>query len=823
MRFIALVAKDEFWGNPGRGVLAAFLVLGGVVHAQVAVSGRVHDENSKAVPLASVRFDSTAAPELPVQVSAGQDGYFSVMLPNLGRYLITVSCKGYFSLENKAVEINETGFTVHLVLNHQVKVVESINVPGDSDQVDIKRTANETALSNREILDIPYQGRDLGSALKLIPAVLQDPQGGLHLAGGATNQVLYTLDGFNVTDPINDTFDARVNVDSVRSVQYAAGRYSPEFGKGSAGVVAIDTQMGSDVFRYNITNFVPGVDTAGGVHLGTWSPRFQLSGPIVAGRVWFSEGATAVYSQSVVPDVKGQNQISNLQLDNLVRTQVNLTPTNRLFTSFLVNSSAAEGTGLSALDPYSTSVDRRSRTWFFNLKHELYLSHGSVLEWGYAEDRTLNRQIPQGDAFYDITPYGHRGNYFLNSKQDALRRQWLANFTARAFRLLGSHQLRAGVDLDRTDYDAVNHRAGYDLFGLEGTLLSQVTFQGSGTFSRPNTEAASYLLDSWTPRPHMTVQAGVRQDWDELLRNLVWSPRISVALSPFGWSNSKVSAGYAVTRDASLLSQFSRPLDQYSLTVNYNPDGSVASGPAATFFTIPPGHLRTPLYRNWTAGLEQKLGDFSLALDYQRRRGRDELRYVVANTPPDPTISAIFALQNYGRDVFDSAGITVRRSFGKQYEWMASYTRSRALSNAVVGYSVDQPLWVTNNVGRLPWDTPNHFLTWGYFPTPWRNWSVAALVEARNGFPFSVTNDSGAIVGAVNSYRLPAYFDLDLHIERQIRLGNRHIAVRAGFSNLTNHQNPNTVNSVIGGSEFLNYYGSQGRHAVFRIRWLGKT
>jgi hypothetical protein len=46
--------------------------------------------------------------------------------------------------------------------------------------------------------------------------------------------------------------------------------------------------------------------------------------------------------------------------------------------------------------------------------------------------------------------------------------------------------------------------------------------------------------------------------------------------------------------------------------------------------------------------------------------------------------------------------------------------------------------------------------------------------------------------------------------------------VRAGFNNVTNHQNPTTVNNVIDSPHYLTYYGSEGRHLVFRLRWLGK-
>ena len=78
-------------------------------------------------------------------------------------------------------------------------------------------------------------------------------------------------------------------------------------------------------------------------------------------------------------------------------------------------------------------------------------------------------------------------------------------------------------------------------------------------------------------------------------------------------------------------------------------------------------------------------------------------------------------------------------------------------------------------------------------------------------------------MGDINSYRLPSYFDLDFHVERRLRLGKHYVALRAGFANLTNHRNPTLVNSVIGTPDFLTYYGSQGRHLVFRLRWLGNN
>ncbi len=742
-------------------------------------------------------------------------------LPGPGIYLLNVTHPGFFPLKDQRVLVAAKPEAVQLVLNHATEIFSSVEVHADPATTEPDITQDQKTLTAVNLINIPYTGRDTVMALQLMPNVVKDSLGTLHLSGGSVNQVLYTLDGFNITNPVTGTMDTRLNVDAVRSIDYSTGRYSPEYGKGSAGTVAIHTTMGTDQWQYNATNFVPGVDTSLGVHIGTWSPRFELSGPLVKKRAWFTESAEAVYSQLVVPDVQGRNSVPTLRADNLLRAQINLTPKDLLFASFLTNFSDSPGSGLGALDPYSTTINRRSRTWFTSLKYDKYLANGSVLELGYGESRTFDRQIPQGSAYYQMTPYGRLGNYFLNSTEESARQQILTNYSARPLHFWGTHQLKAGTDVDRIEYHAINRRTGYEQFDLSNRELNLVTFGGNGIFSRPNTEASSFLMDSWKIRPSLSMESGIRQDWDELLRNVVFSPRISMTWSPFGWKNTRLAAGYAVTRDVTALSQFARPLDQYSITVNYGPNGQPTGAPFPTYFRYSGEHLTTPLYRNWTAALEQKLPhDLSLRVNYLSKRGYDGLTYVAV---PDLTNAsmAVFDMVNFRRDIVDSVEITAHQQFGKQYEWMASYTRSRALSNAVLDLSVDEPLWVQNNVGRMPWDAPNHFLAWGHFPTKWRNWSVAFLVDARNGFPYSETTVYGAIVGDVNAFRYPAYFDLDVYVERRLELGKRRVALRGGFVNVTNHQNPTVVNSIVGAPDFLHYYGSLGRHVVFRLRWLG--
>ena len=154
---------------------------------------------------------------------------------------------------------------------------------------------------------------------------------------------------------------------------------------------------------------------------------------------------------------------------------------------------------------------------------------------------------------------------------------------------------------------------------------------------------------------------------------------------------------------------------------------------------------------------------------------------------------------------------------------MASYTRSRTHSTAVLDPSLEQTLLLgPDNSGPLPWDSPNRFLSWGYLPTPFKNWAIAYLFEQRSGFPFSIQHDNGQVIGAPDTNRYPGYFNLNLHLEWRFKLFKYRLAIRGGVNNLTNHNNWTVVNDTLESPQFLTFYGSDGRHFVARLRWLGK-
>jgi hypothetical protein len=825
-------------------VLAAVPALG---TAQVRLTGRVLDETRVAVPRASISLQpqppasSSPGPPPPSavpspQTVSDQAGSFHIEVPAAGRYLLRAEREGFFLLENDPVDLDAGANEITIVLHHQREVHESIEVSYSPAAVDLEQPASEESVTANDILFVPYpSSHSLQNAMRVMPGgVVQDAQGEPHFNGGAAEQTYWTLDGFNVTDPLSGRFDTDLSVEAARSLTLSSGRYSAEYGKGSAGTLAIQTGMGDDQFRYAATNFVPGVENRKGLIIGDWRPRVNVSGPIVKGRAWFFNSLNAEYSKHVVEELpKGEDRTTRYGFSNLLHGQVNLTPSNIFSSGILLSAFQAPRNGLSVLDPPETTVDQRARQAFFHVKDQQYFSSGLVLEFGYARNSTFGRDIPQGPDLYILTPQGRLGNYFSDARRWSTRNQWLANAISPSFSLWGTHTLKGGVDVNSLEYRQNTHRTGYERWSLRGTPLNRVLYAGNGAFRRTNTEFAWFLQDTWKPHARLLVQLGVRQDWDRIVGDWAVSPRVSVNWSPPGWDDTKLSAGYGVVYDATNLRTFTRHLDQHTLTTVFDSEGLPQQGPLVTLFEEEPRGLRAPRYENWSAGLEQRLpAGFFARVDYLRKRGRDGFTFVndAANAAElsqqaarlgAAGLGGVFRPVNYRRDVYDAVEITVRKNFLKQYTWLGSYTRSRAVSNSVLDISIDNPVRASNNFGPMPWDAPHRFLSWSYFPLS-EKWGFAYMAEWRAGYPFSVEDERGSVVGSVNSRRFPAFFELNVQLERRLDLFGYRWALRGGVNNLTDRLNPTLVNNVNTSPEFLEFFGGSSRAFVTRIRWLGK-
>ena len=123
------------------------------------------------------------------------------------------------------------------------------------------------------------------------------------MAGSQTYATLDLLDGFDIRSPISGALAMRVSADAVRSITVETTRYPVEFGKATGGVVAFQTGMGDNKFRFNATDFIPSFRDINGVRFDKFVPRFTFSGPLALNRAWFFDGLEVEYDNIYIQEL----------------------------------------------------------------------------------------------------------------------------------------------------------------------------------------------------------------------------------------------------------------------------------------------------------------------------------------------------------------------------------------------------------------------------------------------------------------------------------------------------------------------------------------
>jgi hypothetical protein len=233
-----------------------------------------------------------------------------------------------------------------------------------------------------------------------------------------------------------------------------------------------------------------------GIHVGTWSPRLNFTGPLRRGRAWFSESIDTEYSVAVVQDrPKGEDRTTRWRGASVTHLQVNVTPSQILSIDLLAGYLMEPRTGLSALDPVSATIDRGGNQYFGSIKDQMYFGRGVLVEAGYAYTSGRTYEYPHGGTgIYVLTPEGRRGTYFVRTDQHSRRDQVLFNAFLPAFTAAGAHQVKTGVDMDFVEFRQNAFRTGFENRDRTGRVLNRTTFGGPDALSVRNRQLAAYAV-----------------------------------------------------------------------------------------------------------------------------------------------------------------------------------------------------------------------------------------------------------------------------------------------------------------------------------------
>lgn len=806
---------------------------------------KVVDENG--VPISDARVVLTNAEGSDFRCQTVASGKCDLPLDSTGPYKAKVEREGFYATRANDIQFDPNK-SIEFTLVHEREVREVVNVLESEPAINPEQVTSQEQISGVDVLNIPYPvTRDYRNVLNYIPQVVSDIFKQPHVTGAETYQTRVLFDGSDITQPANGQLLLRVSTDAFRSIDVQTTRIAAQYGKSSGGVLELNTATADDHFRFAVTDFIPSLQNRNGPVLDKVNPRIGFSGPIRKGRVWFYEATDAEYANIIEKQLPpGMNHDVYWRLGNLFKLQANSTSRNIVTSSFNFSYDHDQHSGMSLQNPPDATPAVTEPMYLASVKDQYYFSSGRLLEVAFTFNRYDLEQDPRGTEPYFINPDTAGGRYYLRAHTQADRWQLYSNLFFKPKVWHGNHQFKIGVDLDRLSYDFNFRRQPISYLreveppppgGCQLVVPSPCSrysaFTGPSIGELHNAEFSGYSQDRWLITNRLLLEAGLRFDWDELVRDPLFSPRLAGTYVFNESGNTKVSAGIGIFYDATPMFLFARPEAGGRTDIFYNSTGGLKAGPVSSIFSIDRSRVQAPHYVNWSVGLEQKLpGLIYLRTEFIQRRGTNGLAYNWIN-PVDLADSGVtdylatFQLQNGREDHFTSFQISARRVFEKGHTIMASYIRSKTRSTQVLDFNIDNPIFSTQMSGPYPWDTPNRFLSWGFLPLM-KGFDFGYSIESRTGVPFYLIDNQQQLAPFPGTQRRPAflrfppYFTLNTHLEKRFHAFGFYWAVRGGFDNLTGHKNYGFVNNDVDSLQFLTFSGFTGRSFTGRIRILGR-
>jgi hypothetical protein len=774
----------------------------------------VADAGGKAVTQAMVLLEHTTD-QKKWEASTGDRG--SVQFERLpsGAYVLRIVKEGYY------VEDTDLRMEASKVVDFTLVAIETrrdeVEVIARPEAINLEAVATQQTVNDEVIQNLPYTGRrNFLNALTLMPGVLRDNLGGMHIHGSRSDQIRYQLDGINITDPAGG-IASNIPIDAIESVDLDLSGYSAEFGKGSGGVVRVESKFIGDKVRWDLTDFLPGVNFRRKT-ISDFSPRFLLSGPLVRKKAWFMYSGSLRYVRTFNEDLPDPvNRQNQTVADQLVKLQWNLGESHVLTTSVLSNSEYYGNLGLGPLRPLEATTNflRRGTTAAVANRN---IIRGTLFDTTVQWTHRRESNLAKGTSTLYVRPTGWTGNFFVDrrGRSDrfhvgqviALERKW---------KEVG-HRFKFGGEFDYVISNLLMRRRPFLLFDSDGMLQLGVRFEGGEYADIRNREVGFYVQDRMTLTRRLQVELGLRGDRESVVGRINLAPRAGLSFLPFGNERSKFSAGIGQFYDSVTLDNFQLPRLQRRLTTWYGTDGIAEQVPAPTAVRVAED-LRSPYGIHWNAAWDNEWAPRWVSrINFIQKRGKHQTR--LASTPTPEGFDLIF--NSSGKSSYDAVELSIDRPVRTNLRILGSYIYSQAKGRPSLSMDFPDPGLDRIDTALVDWNSRHRFVTWGYFPFLFST-SASYAVEARSGFPFSSIDQFGYLAGPYNGMSLPPYFSTNFSLEKEIRviLGKR-IAVRLGVTNLFNRFNPRYVDANVNSPNYLHLSDSSGRAFVGRVRLLKK-
>ncbi|HWW86757.1 MAG TPA: TonB-dependent receptor [Vicinamibacterales bacterium] len=223
------------------------------------ITGVVKDDQGALVPAASiVALHITSG--FKIEALSDSTGRFRMPALPVGDYAITVALAGFRQFTRTGLTLR-VGQTIELQVTLQVgRLSDTVTVTADAPLLHAVNAELADVIENREVEDLPLNGRQFIQLAQLTDGVAIPPAGTRGAALGQTGSLpniygqrgghnIYLMDGVKVTDEYFNNLVVSPSVDAIREFKIEKTMYPAEFGGKASALINVVTKSGENRFH----------------------------------------------------------------------------------------------------------------------------------------------------------------------------------------------------------------------------------------------------------------------------------------------------------------------------------------------------------------------------------------------------------------------------------------------------------------------------------------------------------------------------------------------------------------------------------------------
>jgi outer membrane receptor protein involved in Fe transport len=198
----------------------------------------IDGESSEPLPGINVYIEG-----LPLGAASDVDGFYIINNVHPGIYIVVFEAVGYQTQKSTNVKVS-VDFTTKLDAALSAKILEGETIVVEAEAPLVRRdlTSSQVAIDSDQIEKLPVE--NINQILALQAGIIRGAGGELHIRGGRSNEIGYTVNGVSIVNPYDNTRSVDVAKNAIAELSVISGTFNAEYGNALSGIVNTVTKEG---------------------------------------------------------------------------------------------------------------------------------------------------------------------------------------------------------------------------------------------------------------------------------------------------------------------------------------------------------------------------------------------------------------------------------------------------------------------------------------------------------------------------------------------------------------------------------------------------